>query len=78
MLEKKTKKKSLSDFKIKQSFLIEYNSRSDKLIVICENCHSSYDYYKQDVCPKCNAKIKDKSLLSFQKIENIKFLVGMR
>lgn len=76
MLEKKTKKKSLSDFKIKQSFLIEYNSRSDKLIVICENCHSSYDYYKQDVCPKCNAKIKDKSLLSFSKDREYQIFSG--
>ena len=76
MLEKKIKKKSLSDFKVKQSFLIEYNNKRDKLIVICEHCHSSYDYYKQDVCPKCNTKIKDKSLLSFSKDREYQIFSG--
>lgn len=76
MLEKKIKKKSLSDFKVTQSFLIEYQDKRDKLIVICHKCHSSYDYYKQDVCPKCNTKIKDKSLLSFSKDEEYRVFSG--
>lgn len=76
MLRRKSKKKTLSDFKIEQSFLIKYKDQRDKLIVICEKCHSSYDYYKQDVCPKCQNKIENKDLLSFLKKENQQIFSG--